>query len=431
MDDRVPPHNLQAEESLLGAMLLSKDAIFRSIDVVGPNDFYQPSHRAIFDAIVKLHASGEPVDPVSVAEMLHRAGELEWVGGQRALIALQVNTPATSSAGYYAKVIVDHALLRRLIHLGTSILESAYLLKDADEIIDVLKADLAGIDLPSAALPAGLMTVEDFMARDMDVEAPWIIPGLLRPLWRMIIVAEEGAGKTLLSQQLALAAARGIHPFTLEPMEPVTTLIIDGENPEERIYEGFEMIDAAMNVANPPSNKAWVWIEPGGIDLRKRAWRAQLEAVIQHVRPKLICLCPLYRMYEPGKDNDEIATREVQQALNDLRSRYRFALFIEHHAPKEQHGFRKLIGYGSVLWQRWPEIERALVRSDNNDDMENAVNFDLRKQGRAGDRVKNEWPRGLFKSTNSLPWAARWDAFIPPPSWRQVINDPTDNDDPF
>src|SRR5688500_7940565 len=82
---RVPPHNLQAEESLLGAMLLSKDAIASAVETVGVDDFYKPAHAHIFDAITSLYGAGEPSDPVTVAEELRRAGLLDAIGGTAAL----------------------------------------------------------------------------------------------------------------------------------------------------------------------------------------------------------------------------------------------------------------------------------------------------------------------------------------------------------
>src|SRR3982074_1237061 len=83
---RVPPHNLQAEESLLGAMLLSKDAIASAVETVGLEDFYKPAHGHIFEAITSLYGAGDPSDSVTVAEELRRAGLLEAIGGQSALV---------------------------------------------------------------------------------------------------------------------------------------------------------------------------------------------------------------------------------------------------------------------------------------------------------------------------------------------------------
>src|SRR3984957_11104127 len=112
---RVPPHNLQAEESLLGAMLLSRDAIAAAVETCGPEDFYKPAHGHVFDAVCSLYGQGEPADPVTVADELRRADLLDDIGGPATLISLQANTPATANAGRYARIVEEHALLRRMI----------------------------------------------------------------------------------------------------------------------------------------------------------------------------------------------------------------------------------------------------------------------------------------------------------------------------
>ena len=123
---RVPPHNLQAEESLLGAMLLSRDAIVDAVQICGAEDFYKPAHGHVFDAVTRLYSQGEPVDPVTVADELRRADLLEAVGGPTTLATLQANTPAISNAGGYAKIVEEHALLRRLIGVAGEIAELGY-----------------------------------------------------------------------------------------------------------------------------------------------------------------------------------------------------------------------------------------------------------------------------------------------------------------
>jgi replicative DNA helicase len=123
---RVPPHNLQAEESLLGAMLLSRDAIVDAVQICGAEDFYKPAHGHVFDAVTRLYSQGEPVDPVTVADELRRADLLEAVGGPTTLATLQANTPAISNASGYAKIVEEHALLRRLIGVAGEIAELGY-----------------------------------------------------------------------------------------------------------------------------------------------------------------------------------------------------------------------------------------------------------------------------------------------------------------
>lgn len=134
----MPPHNLDAEESLLGAMLLRPDAISSAVEVLsaqGADAFYKPSHGLIYDAITNLSSEGQAVDPVTVAEELRRAGVLDTAGGLAYLVELTRSTPAISNAGHYARIVDENALLRRLITVAGDIAELGYSLPD-----DVAKA---------------------------------------------------------------------------------------------------------------------------------------------------------------------------------------------------------------------------------------------------------------------------------------------------
>ena len=123
---RVPPHNLEAEESLLGAMLLSSDAAAAAMEVCGPSDFYKPAHGHIFGAVHALYERGEPVDAVTVTDELHRSGLLEAVGDPAVLVSLQANTPSIANALHYARIVEEHALLRRLVGVAGEIADLGY-----------------------------------------------------------------------------------------------------------------------------------------------------------------------------------------------------------------------------------------------------------------------------------------------------------------
>jgi replicative DNA helicase len=134
---RVPPHNLDAEASLLGAMLLSTDAISAALQVVNVDDFYKPAHAHVFDAITSLYGQGEPADPITVAEELKRAGLLESVGGAGALLELEALTPATSNAAYYARIIEERSRMRQLIGVGHEVSQLGYdVPEDVDKAVD-------------------------------------------------------------------------------------------------------------------------------------------------------------------------------------------------------------------------------------------------------------------------------------------------------
>jgi replicative DNA helicase len=127
---RVPPHDLQAEESLLGAMMLSSEAIAAAAGVVTAADFYKPAHGHVFDAVHTLYASGQPADAVTVADELRRAGLLEAIGGPAVLAQIMASTPATTNAGRYASIIEEYALLRRLISVAGEVAEIGYSVPD-------------------------------------------------------------------------------------------------------------------------------------------------------------------------------------------------------------------------------------------------------------------------------------------------------------
>jgi len=134
---KVAPHNLEAEESLLGAMLLSNEAIADAIEICHSLDFYKPSHQHIFDSLTSLWNKGEPIDTVTVAEDLKRKNLLAEIGGAAHLLALQANTPSIGNASSYARIISDNALLRKGIRATTEIAETAYSVpEDVEQWVD-------------------------------------------------------------------------------------------------------------------------------------------------------------------------------------------------------------------------------------------------------------------------------------------------------
>ena len=134
---RVPPHSIEAEQSLLGAMLLSEHAVSAVANIVAADDFYKPAHRHIFEAIQALYGVGQGVDPVTVADELANAGVLEAVGGSAVLVSLQAGTPAITNAEHYARIVEEKAILRRLIITANDVAELGYApLDDIEKTID-------------------------------------------------------------------------------------------------------------------------------------------------------------------------------------------------------------------------------------------------------------------------------------------------------
>src|SRR6476660_638019 len=143
---RMPPQDSDAEQSVLGSMLISKDAIADVNEEITGTDFYRPAHETIYDAIVDLYGRGEPADPVTVAAELQRRGELARVGGAPYLHTLSASVPIAANAGYYATIVREKAILRRLVDAGTKIAQMGYAGEgDVDQTVDVAQREIDAI----------------------------------------------------------------------------------------------------------------------------------------------------------------------------------------------------------------------------------------------------------------------------------------------
>jgi replicative DNA helicase len=144
--ERMPPHDVAAEQCVLGGMLLSKDAISDVIEVIRPTDHYRPAHQLVHEAILDLYARGEPADPITVSNELTRRGELTRIGGAPYLHTLIASVPTAANAGYYARIVRERAILRRLVEAGTRIVQFGYAGdSDADELVDRAQAEVYAI----------------------------------------------------------------------------------------------------------------------------------------------------------------------------------------------------------------------------------------------------------------------------------------------
>jgi replicative DNA helicase len=147
-DYRQPPQDLNAEQSVLGGMLLSKDAIADVLAKLRPDDFYRPNHATVYNAILHLYGSGEPADAVTVAAELDRRGLLARAGGAPYLHTLIATVPTAANAGYYAGIVAEKAVLRRLVQAGTRIVQYGYAGAegaDIDEIVDRAQAEMYNV----------------------------------------------------------------------------------------------------------------------------------------------------------------------------------------------------------------------------------------------------------------------------------------------
>ncbi len=222
--ERVPPHDLLAEQSALGGMLLSKDAVADVIEVVRASDFYIPKHEVIYDAILSLYAHGEPTDVITVTDELSKSGQLSKAGGVEYLHTLIGLVPTAANAGYYATIVGERALLRRLVEAGTRIAQMGYAGEgEALDLVNEAQAEIYAVtgnaetedyvpinvavdaalrEIEAAKSHEGILTGVPTGLIEMDDLTNGLHPGQL-----IIIAARPALGKSTLALDFARSAA--------------------------------------------------------------------------------------------------------------------------------------------------------------------------------------------------------------------------------
>jgi replicative DNA helicase len=267
---RIPPHNLEAEESLLGAMMLSREAITAAVEAhIETDDFYKPAHGIVFEAALGLHARGEPIDPVTLAEELRRSGQLEALGGSQTLLRIQASTPASANSSHYAQIVSELAMLRRLIGTAGEIQDMAFASEeDVDETLDraeslifeVAERRVADTLVPlHPALEETLVQLEHLYDRDTSIigvptgyhDLDELLLGL-QPSTLSIVAARPGGGKTSFALGAALHCA-------LDARKPVIFFSMEMGHLEltKRLLAAESQIDARKLSTGRLSEHEW------------------------------------------------------------------------------------------------------------------------------------------------------------------------------
>jgi len=232
---RVPPSNIEAEESVLGAVMLSVDAANTVMDRLHPHDFYQPAHQAIFEAVLRLYDSNHPIDAITVSEQLRKQEELDRVGGVSYLTRLIDSVPTASNVDYYSQIVEEASLRRNLMRSGSEIGDLAFHAdKDISDVLDL--AEKSVFSVAERRIGDGLVPVKPLLSttlesieslgeggamaglatgfKDLDGKLAGLAPGNLA-----IIAARPGMGKSALATSMAFNVAssgKSIAMFTME-----------------------------------------------------------------------------------------------------------------------------------------------------------------------------------------------------------------------
>ena len=221
---RTMPHDDVAEQSVLGGMLLSKDAIADVVESLRASDFYKPAHETIYEAILSLYGNGSPADAITVADELKKRGELTRVGGAAYIHTLIASVPTAANAQYYAEIVKEHAIMRRLIEAGTKIAQLGYANEtEVDTLVDQAQAEIYAVTDGNAKedyvsfSEALEETINEIDANSNRPDGVYGVPtdfiefdeltGGLHGGQMIVIAARPGVGKSTLALDIARSAS--------------------------------------------------------------------------------------------------------------------------------------------------------------------------------------------------------------------------------
>lgn len=238
MSTRIPPQNLEAEQSILGGLMLDREALDQVGDMLRAEDFYKPAHQKIYDAIKELHGKSQPIDIITVTNVLQAQGHMDVAGGPEYLISLLDKTISSANIVSHAKIVRDKATLRRLIQTNSQLIEKAYNqdFVDVESFVDQAESEIFKIGENKTAsglvgsmeiVKASIQKIEELYKRKADVtgvgtgftELDKMTSGL-HPGEMTIIAARPSMGKTAFSlniaQHIALRLKKTVAYFSLE-----------------------------------------------------------------------------------------------------------------------------------------------------------------------------------------------------------------------
>ena len=415
---RDPPHSTEAEQSVLGALLLDNTALGRISDILTVDDFYDGTHRALFGAIAGLITEGRPADVVTVADELTSVDKLEYIGGMTYLRSLVEEVPTAANIRAYGLTVRDRAQRRRLaavgieisdLAMGTAAHDSATLLDDAAEKVDQLRVDANASSSMRRALNWPVLAERTPPARD------WAIASWLGMRYVTLLAGPGGIGKSLLAQQIgsALALQRDFIDVISVPRK---VLMWAAEDDEDELWRRQLAIAGTMRVALDDFSGMFVVESFDGKDCTLAAeafGRFEVTAKLEELRQQfndehadVLILDNIARMFG-GKENDRHHVTTFIAELTGITAERRGAVLLLGH-PGRAKGSEFS---GSSAWENavrarlW--LSDKLPDQERDDDEEPAsdVRFLARRKANYSPRDLREfrYQNGLFVPAQGEP----------------------------
>jgi hypothetical protein len=407
----VEPRDAWAERVVAGGLLAA--GTVPATAGVTRDLFWDPHVREVAAACLVLTEQAKPCDPVSVRTELLRAGLRSQVVDGAWLADLLRDGCMTAQISHHTKTLRELAVRREVIKAATRALQSA--MNPVSDPYDVA----ANLYLEAGSLaesgdpirPPSVVDATEFLAGDDSFD--WLVPGLLERGDRLLITGGEGSGKSVLSRQLAVTTAAGVHPFTGQRIEPKRVLLVDLENGTRHLRRALRGLWEHSRMIGCEVAKGQLTIEsrPSGIDLTDPEDRMWLQRLCEHVHPDLLVIGPLYRMHAADMNAEEPA-RALTRVIDSIRASTGCAIVMETHAPHGQAGaVRNLRPVGSSLFRRWPEFGYGLRANDDEGSVMSLIPW-------RGPRDERDFPGQVMRGgPQEWPWAPYHGLRIPEGGW--------------
>lgn len=323
---RKPPHSVEAEQSLLGGMLIDSSVYGKVIDIVGSADFYIHTHRLIFDAIAALIGEAVDIDIVSVFERLDRDDQAAGVGGLAYLNSLVQAVPSTGHARRYAEIVAERATLRSAIAAFDTATTRAFRNEPAALILDDAKVALGRLaetrKIGTGRVP--MLTLDEL--REQSHALPWLVKHVIPSASIGMVYGGSGTFKSFIALDAALHVAHGL-PWMGRRTKQGPVLYIAAEGGSGL----WPRIAAWHRARRLKWTDAPIHVVPAALDLTSDAWRVVEAAQAKGVSPALVIVDTLSQTYA-GEEN---SANEVAAYFRELGTRFRqlwnCAVLIVHH----------------------------------------------------------------------------------------------------
>lgn len=401
-DEALPPSDPGAERAVLAAAMLSTAAYREAAGMLVPDDFYAPAHAQLWLLMDELASAGKATDIATVYTALtnHPDDTMRRLI-QRAdplLLPNLMSLPVvTESIGYHAEAVAAASQRRRLVAMGTRIVQRANTPGiDQVELIDWSLEQVKGVRDQRRGVEILTVGVEEFMSQTPEFSQV-VIPELLSQGDRFVLTGSGGLGKSMMMWQLAICAASGTHPFNERlAMDPRRVTVIDRENTIRQSQQRIRpLLTQARRFGHEVGDNLRIHTRGQSMDLLNPTEAMSVLRTIEHDRPDLVYIGPAYKLHNDDPDKESVIKR-VQHVLDAIREMGP-AVMVEAHANKSE----SMAPSGSNIWSWWPEFGMGLKLVPGSDRIERHCAL-VRWRFERDDLA--EWPEAV-RAGGKWPWS--------------------------